>query len=267
MIALLAAVTDDQDPVDRLVRDRARDRTVLGRARDRARPLADPSRSARPRGIAAHRDRRGVLRRDLHRGAVGVRAERRSVPGDAHERRHASPSRPGRGRRVRGLRQDGRAHRDAARVAALVELLEARAPRRTRVLRADVVLGHGHDADDVGQRPHHRVPVARDPLDRALRAGRVRPAPRHVPGVGPQVLHPRFVLVGGVPLRRRARIRRHRDHQPHGYRRLPREARRCCTTACSCSASRSCSSGSASRSRPRRSTCGPPTCIKVRRRP
>ena len=68
--------------------------------------------------------------------------------------------------------------RDAARAVAVVELPEARAPRRARVLRADAVLGHRHDADGVGERPRHDLPVARDPLDRAVRARRVRP-PAH----------------------------------------------------------------------------------------
>ena len=87
----------------------------------------------------------------------------------------------------------------------------------------DVVLGHRHDADDVGQRPHHDLPVARDPLDRALRARRVRPAPADVAGSGAQVLPARLVLVGGVPLRRRARLRRDGNHEPHRHRRFPRD--------------------------------------------
>ena len=157
-------------------------------------------------------------------------------------------------------------HRDAARAAAVVELPEARAPRRARVLRADAVLGHRHDADGVGQRPRHRLPVARDPVDRAVRARRVRPPAHDVAGGRAQVLPARLVLVGGVPLRRRARLRRHRHHEPHRHRRLPRDAPRCSTTACCCSASRSCSSASASRSRPRRSTCGRPTCTRARPR-
>ena len=125
--------------------------------------------------------------------------------------------------------------RDAARAAALVELPEARAPRRRRVLRADAVLGHRHDADGVGQRPRHDVPVARDPVDRAVRARRVRPPAHDVAGGRPQVLPARLVLVGGVPLRRRARLRRDRHDEPHRHRRLPRDHRRCSTTACCCS--------------------------------
>ena len=48
-----------------------------------------------------------------------------------------------------------------------------------------------------------------------------------------------LVLVGGVPLRRRARLRRDRHHEPHRHRATSSRPRRCSTTACSCSASRS----------------------------
>ena len=147
------------------------------RARDRAAALARSSPPARARGVADHRDRRRRHLGDLHRRPVGIRAEQRAVPGAAHQR--AS-------RTVGMVAVDGFAvfaktvvlARDAARAAALVELPEARAPRRARVLRAHAVLGHRHDADDVGERPRHGLPLARDPVDRAVRARRVRP-PAH----------------------------------------------------------------------------------------
>ena len=48
-----------------------------------------------------------------------------------------------------------------------------------------------------------------------------------VAGSRPQVLPARLVLVGGVPLRHRARLRRDGHDEPHRHRRLPRDARRC----------------------------------------
>ena len=84
------------------------------------------------------------------------------------------------------------------------------------------VLGHRHDVDVLGERPRHGLPLARDPVDRAVRARRVRPPPHRVAGGRAQVLPARFVLVGGVPLRRRPRVRRDGHHQPHGHRHLPR---------------------------------------------
>ena len=64
--------------------------------------------------------------------------------------------RHGRGRRVRGVREVGDPRRDVARAVAVRRLPAARAPRGSRVLRAHAVLGHRHDADGVGERPHHR---------------------------------------------------------------------------------------------------------------
>ena len=100
--------------------------------------------------------------------------------------------------------------RHAARTLLVGRVPAARAARGTRVLRADAVLGHGHDADGVGERPHHRLPCARDPLDRAVRARRVRPPSPHVAGSRPQVLPAGLVLLRDLPLRRRARLRRDR---------------------------------------------------------
>ena len=180
----------------------------------------------------------------------------------------ATMSGHGRGRRLRRVpRRSSCSSRPRSSLLVAVGYLQARAARRSRVPRADAVLGHRHDADGHGQRPHHRVPRARDPLDRALRARRVRPAPPHVAGSRPQVLRARLVLVGGLPLRHRARLRRHRHHVLTGIADVPRARHAVRTTGMLArSASRSCSSGSASRSRPRRSTCGRPTCTRARPR-
>ena len=82
-------------------------------------------------------------------------------------------------------------------------------------------LGGGDGRDDDGQQPHRRVRRARGAVDPALRAGRVRPAPPGVAGGRHQVLRARLVRVGGVPLRRRARVRRHRLDLAHRHRRVP----------------------------------------------
>ena len=58
-------------------------------------------------------------------------------------------------------------------VATLLALLlsaglpRPRTARGARVLRADALLRDRHDADGVGERPRHRLPLARDPVDRA----------------------------------------------------------------------------------------------------
>ena len=54
----------------------------------------------------------------------------------------------------------------------------------------------------------------------------------HVAGGRPQVLRARLVLVGGVPLRRRARLRRDRHDEPHRHRDVPRDDHAARTTAC-----------------------------------
>ena len=73
-----------------------------------------------------------------------------------------------------------------------------------------------------------------------------------------QVLRARRVLVGRVPLRRRARVRRHRARPPSPGSRSSSPRTRCSSRARCCSASGCSSSGSASRSRRCRSTCGRP---------
>ena len=138
---------------DRLVRDRA------ARSRcSRPRSSIVLVRSLRPRTtrgvherVAAHRDRRASLTSGVFIvRAVALRARRRPVPGDARAWSRSTASRC--------------SCRRVVLVATLLALLlvgglpETRAPRRARVLRADAVLGHRHDADGVGQRPHHRLP-------------------------------------------------------------------------------------------------------------
>ena len=65
-----------------------------------------------------------------------------------------------------------------------------------------------HAGDDHGQRPDRRVPRARDALDPALRARRVRPSAAQLAGSRHEVLRARRVLVGDLPLRHRAGLRR-----------------------------------------------------------
>ncbi len=174
------------------------------------------------RCVVAHRDHRDRGIGALRRGAVGVRARQRPVPGD---------QRDGRGRRVRRLRAIGDPRGDAARGPPVGRLPEARGPGRSGVPRADAVLGDGDDADGVGERPHHDVPRARDPLDLVVRPRCLRQAAAHVAGSRPQVLPARLVLVGDLPLRDRAHIRRDGQHEPHEDRAVPRDAhvaaRRC----------------------------------------
>src|SRR5205807_1721227 len=50
--------------------------------------------------------------------------------------------------------------------------------------------------------------------------------PSRVAGSRDQVLRARSVLVGGVPVRRRPRVRRHRDDLPHGHLPVPRRQHR-----------------------------------------
>jgi len=58
----------------------------------------------------------------------------------------------------------------------------------------------------------------------AVRARGVRQAPPHVAGGRAQILRARLVLVGGVPLRHRADLRRDGQHESHPDRTIPRAA-------------------------------------------
>ena len=82
--------------------------------------------------------------------------------------------------------------------------------------------GAGHADHDDRERPHRRVRRARGALDPALRAHRVRPPPPLVAGGGHEVLRARRVLVGDLPVRRGADVRRDRHDVAHGHRRVPR---------------------------------------------
>ncbi len=168
----------------------------------------------------------------------------RDVRDDRHLRRRRRdrprrrrPAAPGRRRRSRGLRP------------------RARRRRRRR-------------GDGGGQRPDRAVPRAGDDVAGVLRAGGQQPAAHEEPGERDEVLHPRRVLVGVLPLRHRPRLRLDRLDEPR--RRSSRRstarsrstaARRCCSPA-----SPSSSSGSGSRSPPFRSTSGRPTSTRERRR-
>ena len=87
-----------------------------------------------------------------------------------------------------------------------------------------------------------------------------------VAGSRHQVLRARRVLVGDLPVRHRARVRRHRHHLAHRHRAVPRARTRCSKRARCWPGSRCCSSVSASRWRRCRSTCGRPTCTRARPR-
>ena len=106
--------------------------------------------------------------------------------------------------------------RAAARRSATSRREQLEAPEYVALL---LFSGARHAHDDDRQRPHRRVPRARDPLDPALRARRVRPPPAQLAGSRHQVLRARRVLLGDLPLRHRARLRRHRHHLAHRHRR------------------------------------------------
>ena len=234
------------------------DRAVRRRDRDRAAADARPAQPPRLHGVARHRTRGPDLDRGPPRRPVARRRRRRAQLDDGG---HGAPS-------TASACSSARSCSSRPLLALLLSsgYLAARTARRAGVLRARAAVRDGHDGDGERQRPHRRVPRARDPVDRAVRARRVRPAPARVAGSRPQVLRARRVLVGGVPLRHRARLRRDRHDVTHRDRRLPRPQHAARRRACSCSASRCCSSASASRSRPRRSTCGRPTCTRARPR-
>ena len=109
-----------------------------------------------------------------------------------------------------------------------VELPEAGGPRGPGVLRPDAVVGHRHDADGLREnRPHHDLPVARDPLDRARTC-----SPRSTEsGSTSQEAGLKYFLLGsfssavflyGIALVYGA----HRHDEPHRHRPVPRRRRR-----------------------------------------
>ena len=102
------------------------------------------------------------------------------LPVGRHHRRraHARSSAARCLRQVRDVRHDHDLPHRCAGSLRHRRLPPARRPRRTRGLRA---LPAGRDRrhrDGVGQRPHRAVPRPRDPVDRAVRAGR-QPPPAH----------------------------------------------------------------------------------------
>ena len=210
---------------------------------------------------AVARDRRRSASR-RRRSSSGEAVERRSSTTGPYRRAVAHD----RGRRVLGVRRHRRARRDAAHAAALDRLPRAarhRVPARVR--RAAALLRRRHAHDDDGERPHRRVRGARGALDPAVRARRVRPPPAPLARGRHQVLRARRVLLGDLPVRRRARLRRHRHHLARRASRRSSRTSRCSTRARCSPGSCSCSSGSASRSRRCRSTCGRPTSTRARR--
>ena len=85
--------------------------------------------------------------------------------------------------------------------------------RRPRDLRPVPGGGDRRHRDGVGQRPDRAVPGPRDPVARVVRARVEQPSQQRERRVGPQVLRARRVRLGVLPLRHRARLRRHRQHQ------------------------------------------------------
>ena len=154
----------------------------------------DVRRRCRPRHPRGRRHDRRRRAEPLH---LGPRA------GPGHRRRPALRGAPPRRRLVRlrrpGVRRAGHRRRDRG----------ARGPPRAhRGLPADDVRGLRDDALPGRQRPADDVRRPRGPLAPALpavRAGASSPAAE--PGGRPQVLPARCLLVGLLPLRRRAALR------------------------------------------------------------
>ena len=117
-------------------------------------------------------------------------------------------------------------HRHAAERAGGRRLPATRGDRRSGVPRAGHGVGLRRHVDGHGQRPHHRLPRPRDPLHRPLRADRLQLQAGGIGRGGPQVLHPRRVLLGDLHLRDRAHLRGDRLDQSHPDRRLPLQERR-----------------------------------------
>ncbi len=115
------------------------------------------------------------------------------------------------------------------------------------------------------RRPAHHVRRARGALAAALPALRARPSsPPAEPGGGDEVLPPRRLLLGLLPLRRRAGLRLRRLDELRGHQRG--RASTAPTTGCCCSSASRCSrSGCSSRSAPCRSRPGPPTSTRAPR--
>ena len=144
-------------------------------------------------------------------------------------------------------------------------LLTATGVDPDRGLPAVPVRGRRHAALPGLERPADDVRRARGALAAAVPAVRAGPpASPALPGGRAEVLPARRVLLGVLPVRRRAAVRLRRHGAAVGHRRrrqLQRRAtRRCCSSASRCSAS-----GCCSRSAPRRSTRGRRTSTRARR--
>ena len=231
-------------------------------------------RGGHPDPPAARRSRATAIR--TYEPALGHRRARpRGVgvlPGEAVEHRHRP--RPGRrdgphdrGRRLLGLRRhrgasSARCSRCCCRPTTSCAAASSRAPSTSRCCSSRspgmLTMATANDLIVV----FVALEVLSIPLY-VLAAYDRQPAPvargRH------QVLRARRVLLGDLPLRRRARLRRHRDDLA---RRASRRSWRptCSPTRGRCSPGWSCcSSGSASRSPRCRSTCGRRTSTRARR--
>ena len=157
--------------------------------------------------------------------------------------------------------------RRCSRCCSSAGYLKREGLERPEYLALMLLFGDRHDAHGDGERPRHRVPVARDPVDRALRARRVRPqAPR-------RRRRPASSTSCSVrsPLRSSSTASRSPTARPE-RRTSPGIAAFLATTTLLHDGvllarnRASCSSGSASRSPPRRSTCGRPTSTRARPR-
>ena len=114
------------------------------------------------------------------------------------------------------------AHRDVV-AASRSATSGARASRPPEYFGLMLFSASGMVDDDDGQRPHRRVPRrSRSCRSRSTCSPRSTAAALSVAGSGHQVLRARRVLVGDLPLRHRARLRRHRLDVAHRDRRLPR---------------------------------------------
>ena len=131
-------------------------------------------------------------------------------------------------------------------------------------------VGVGRRDHGVGQRPDRAVPRPRDPVDRAVRAGRrCTCAARESQEAGMKYFVLGGVLVGVLPLRHRPGLRRHRARPTSPtIADVPRRTNVAAPTTALLLAGIGAAArrASGSRSRPCRSTRGRPTCTRARRR-
>ena len=208
-------------------RSRPRSRCSRAALADRAAALARPPRPARARGVAAHRDRAASSPSAVFTGVQWAFVHATT----ARTRRHRAGMVAVDGFAV--FVAVGRARRDAARAAAVGratcsrEHLERPEYFALMLCSATGMMLMASANDLIA------VFLSLEILSIALYVLAAFDRRRaRVAGGRPQVLRARLVLVGGLPLRRRARLRRDRHDEPHRHRGVPR-ARSCsCTTAC-----------------------------------